>query len=120
MRSDLSSIFSIFGKVRHGALVITCLVGFSSAALALPQVDKINTDCAGVYNPNLSCTSNDIEINDVTQLLPADDPRASDPVISCVAGEKVILDIKFTTLLNANSRYDSLIWIGEEGQNKLS
>jgi hypothetical protein len=97
--------------------LLGCL-GFSSVALAqLGQVATPGAACAGTYNPNLSCRSNDIEINDVGQLLPVDDPRAQAPVTSCVAGEKVTLDIKFTTLLNANSRYDSVIWIGEEGQN---
>ncbi len=121
MRSVLSSMVSIIGKVSPRAFVITCLLGclgFSSTALAqLGQVQTPGVACAGTFNPNLSCTSNDIEINDVSQLLPATDPRAQEPITSCVAGEKVTLDIKFTTLLNANSRYDSLIWIGEEGQN---
>ena len=111
-----ASMIKTFGRK---ALVLTCLlgcVGFSSVALAqLTQVQKTGAACAGTFNPNLSCVSNDIEINDIAQMTELE--GGQDPILSCIEGEKVILDIRLTTLLNANSRYDSLVWIGEEGQN---
>ncbi len=106
-------------RLGYKTLLFICLLAcfsFSSAALAqLGQVEKMGTACAGTYNPNLSCNSNDIEINDVSQMTLAEGGQA--PVASCVEGETVTLDIKLTTLLNASGRYDSLFWIGEQGQN---
>ena len=121
MRTVSSSVSPIFGKISHRALVVICLLscmGFSSAALSQVQLGPVITPgvaCAGTYNPNLSCVSNDIKINEVAQMTEAEGGQP--PITQCVQGDKVTLDIRFTTLLNASSRYDSLIWIGEEGQN---
>jgi uncharacterized repeat protein (TIGR01451 family) len=85
-------------------------------AFALPVYAQINLGevidphlCAGDFNANLSCVSNDIQINDVSQL--------GDAVQSCTQGDTVVLDIQLTTLLNATGRYDAVVWFGKNGNN---
>lgn len=73
------------------------------------HVASYGAACAGAFNPNLSCTSNDIKINDISQL--------GTGVTSCIENQEITIDIALTTQLNANERYDPLFWIGEQGQN---
>jgi uncharacterized repeat protein (TIGR01451 family) len=68
-----------------------------------------------VYNPNLSCNSNDIKINSVAQLPEAEGGQP--PIATCNEGDMGLVDIKLTTQLNANSRYDVITWFGTEGND---
>ncbi len=72
-------------------------------------------DCAGTFNANLGCTSNDIKINDVSQMTVAEGGQAQ--VATCNEGDLGVIDIKLTTQLNANSRYDVISWFGTEGND---
>jgi uncharacterized repeat protein (TIGR01451 family) len=85
-------------------------------AFASPVAAQINMGevidphlCAGDFNGNLSCVSNDIKINSVKQL--------GTPVLSCNEGGTVVLDIELDTQLNATGRYDAVVWFGKNGNN---
>lgn len=72
-------------------------------------------DCAGTYNAGLTCTSNDIAINEVSQMTELDGGQA--PITTCNEGETGFIDIALTTQLNAQERYDVLTWFGTEGND---
>lgn len=96
-----------------GAAAFVVLVCLSVPAVAF--VDATNFNCAGTFNPNLNCTSNDIKINSVSQMTVGE--GGSEPVATCNEGDTGVVDIKLTTQLNATGRYDVLTWFGEEGND---
>ena len=98
------------------SLLLLCFA-FTQSALAqsLPRVVQEGVACAGTIQSNFSCTSNDIKINSVQQLPAAEGGRP--PVESCMENETIEIDIKLTTQLNANARFDVLTWFGEKGNN---
>lgn len=73
------------------------------------------SDCAGTFNANLSCTSNDIKINDVSQMTEGEGGQPQ--IATCNEGDLGDADIKLTTQLNANARYDVLTWFGTAGND---
>ena len=85
---------------------------FVAPILAL---DTVTQDCAGAFNPNLSCTSNDIEINDVSQMTVGE--GGQDLIKTCDEGDMGVLDIKLTQAQNAQQRYDGLAWFGINGND---
>ena len=101
--------------LRLGHLLIIMLLGLGFGAPAMAQEILSPTDCAGTINANLSCTSNDIKINAVSQMTVAEGGQAQ--IATCNEGETGLVDIKLTTQLNANSRYDVLTWFGTEGND---
>lgn len=112
----LSSGFNARSKfnfsVIFGAVLSGCLALLSSPAMAVEVASPV--DCAGTINPNLSCTSNDIKINEVSQMTVGE---GGTPVETCEEGEMGVVDIKLTTQLNATGRYDVLTWFGTEGND---
>ncbi len=112
--------FIIPAKIAHRSLnsLITILLLITGLVSAMPTwaVEILNpSDCAGTFNPNLSCTSNDIKINDVSQMTVAE--GGQQPIATCNEGDTGLVDIKLTTQLNATGRYDVLTWFGTQGND---
>lgn len=103
-------------KSRRSIFAATALFALTLFAVpAMAQIEATGVDCAGVHNPNLSCTSNDIAINEVSQLSEADGGQPE--ITSCNEGETGFIDIALTTQLNAQNQYDILTWFGMEGND---
>jgi hypothetical protein len=123
MRSMMSGLRLQVNKTLSIATV-TCLLGIAGVLISSPvfAVEIISTtNCAGVTNPNLNCTSNDIKINDVSQLGENEGGSgAQAPIADCEVGSTGFVDIKLTTQLNATQRYDVLTWFGRDGNDPRS
>jgi len=117
MRSVISSVSA--KSVKHGLGFLITVPLLASLMLAVSPAWAVEilspSDCAGMFNPNLSCTSNDIKINDVSQMTEAEGGQA--PIATCNEGDTGLVDIKLTTQLNATGRYDVLTWFGTEGND---
>ena len=100
--------------IHYLILIPVFAAGVFGAAPVAAQIAEI-MDCAGTVNPNLNCTSNDIKINDVSQMT---EIEGGQPILTeCNEGESGFLDIRLTTQLNATGRYDVISWFGTQGND---
>jgi hypothetical protein len=118
MKRLVSTTFAFFTTKAFMAAILLLLPGMLMAEACMQ--DNYQASDPKLANKTLGCTANDIQVAEVTQIIPVSGIFTENGKLFCYTGTQITFNANFEVVLTAQDRFDIGLYLSKDGTSALT